>query len=240
MVPIVFKEDQKFGVEEFNEYLLSLCEEHKQTSRALAFAFLVYDFKDNTIPQILKNESYWNALDVISGKFLSVFYIDSEDQYYKRRQKEIYDQRVKEQERNSREGRVSFFVQISPQLTPLENTGKFLRENFQIDEQIKTPFIFFFQVHDNQLTDYFIAQLKADRLEDAFLELKSLVKDAVAAMADIKEENFGNHQEIFNQLKERVESNMFFRTFNKKKDAALKFGSIIGFLKLISGIIAAL
>ena len=72
MVPLyITTKDKEFGHEDFVDYLTDLCRQHKEQGRALAFAFLAYDFEDNTITQMLKNKDYWATLDKISGKYLS-------------------------------------------------------------------------------------------------------------------------------------------------------------------------
>ncbi|WPU92487.1 hypothetical protein SNE25_24475 [Mucilaginibacter sabulilitoris] len=236
MVPLVFKNDEKFDALSFYEYLLTICEKHKDESRALAFAFLIYDFKDHTVNKILKDKSYWNALDAISGKFLSIFYIDSADRYYKKRHQEIYRERIKEQNSRSGEGAISFFVPIVLKPTPIERAGPFLKDSFVIDKAVKTPLVLFFQTNNNAITDSFIVELKEEKLEDAFIELKDLIKEAAAALSGVEEKYLGNDREIFNLLKEGVKSKSFLRVFNKKKDAVLKIGSILSLLKLLAGI----
>ena len=36
--------------------ILDICKQHKEEKRALAFAFLIYDFKDAAIHKVLKDE----------------------------------------------------------------------------------------------------------------------------------------------------------------------------------------
>ncbi|HOH71059.1 MAG TPA: hypothetical protein PK984_04040 [Paludibacteraceae bacterium] len=79
MVPIVINEKQQFDEEGFKDFFIQKCKQHKSEGRALAFAFIVYDFENHTITNILKDKNYWSALDKISGNMLSVFYINSQD-----------------------------------------------------------------------------------------------------------------------------------------------------------------
>ena len=66
------------GIESLERYILEKCSEHKAEKRAFAFALIVYDFNDPQITKILEDDSYFNALDYTSGKFLTVFYVHSE------------------------------------------------------------------------------------------------------------------------------------------------------------------
>lgn len=138
MVPIVISEDKKFNEESFKEYLVDTCRKHKTEGRALAFAFIVYDFDNHTITQILKKEDYWNSLDKISGKTLSVFYINSQESYFQRRQQEIYQDELRQRENFSKKGYISFLVPLTLKSTPFDNAIGLIKEEFEVEEDRKS------------------------------------------------------------------------------------------------------
>jgi len=82
MVPI-FEQGQGQGIGySFNSFLrrfIDICEEHLETGRAKAFAFLLYDFQNQHIKDILKNKGGFAQLDRLSGNNLSLFYLDSDN-----------------------------------------------------------------------------------------------------------------------------------------------------------------
>jgi hypothetical protein len=237
MVPIVIIENQQFDEESFKHFLVQTCRQHKLEGRALAFSFIVYDFDNHTITDILEKINYWNTLDKISGKTLSVFYINSKDSYYKKRQEQIYQDELRQQNRNSQSRTISFLIPITRQPTPTDNAIGFVKSEFELDEDIKTPFVLFFQIdNDDNISDSFIVGLKQDRLEDAFLELRDHIKNAVESLDKVLPENYNNHQEIFNLIKSGVESGKFYDFINKKVKQKLGIGTIISLVKLIAGV----
>lgn len=54
-----------------------ICAEHLAKGRAKSFALIIYDFTDQGIRKILKDQGVFTQLDRLSGKELSVFYLHS-------------------------------------------------------------------------------------------------------------------------------------------------------------------
>lgn len=52
-----------------------ICSDHLAKGRAKSFAFIFYDFNDDALRTILKNQGVFAQLDRLSGKELSVFYL---------------------------------------------------------------------------------------------------------------------------------------------------------------------
>lgn len=235
MVPIVLTQEGSFDEEGFKNYLLNICKKHKQQQRALAFAFLVYDFEDNTIQQIIENKKYWSALDKISGHSLSVFYINSQDTYYTRRQREIYNEEIETQRRSVAKGYMQMMRPITLKATPLDESVCFLKKEFKLEENLRHPFVLFFQTDGEEIFDSFVVALKSEKLEDAFLELKRQIVAAVKAVSEVTPDNFKNHQEIFNLIKSGVKSGNtghFIKTNVLSKNG---IELIFSFIKLIAG-----
>jgi len=235
MIPIVANKEHSFDAESFESYIMETTKMHKEQGRALAFAFIIYDFDNHTINQILKKEDYWSSLDKISGRNLSVFYINSQSDYYKRRQNEIFQEELRQREINSRKGYMSFLVPITKKNTPLDNAVGLIKTEFNIQDDIKLPAVLFFQTNEEAISDSFIITLKEEKLEDAFLELRDHIKNAVDSLSKVKEEYYGNHQDIFNLIRNGVEGGKFNKFVKKKITSKIGIGIIISLVKMIAG-----
>ncbi len=81
MIPI-FEQGQGNGIGySFNTFLsrfVNICGEHLENEKAKSFAFILYDFNNDSIKEVLKNQGGFARLDRLSGTDLSVFYIHSE------------------------------------------------------------------------------------------------------------------------------------------------------------------
>lgn len=217
MVPIVFDANQEFEYDAFHKYLLDLCRKHHDEQRALAFAFIVYDFEDHTVNQIIKNHDYWSALDKIAGNYLSIFYIDSKDSYYENRKREILQDRVLQNHRPSKEEQISFLVPISIEPSPLDNAVDLIKKQFGLAEELKTPFVIFFQTDGKAILDHLLITLKQERIEDAFIELKACIEEAVNSMSKVLPENYKNYLEIYNLIRGSLKKRSLFKFVDRKK-----------------------
>lgn len=63
------------GLSSFLQRFDEICADHLAKGRAKSFAFILYDFTDQDIREILKNQGVFTQLDRLSGKELSVFYL---------------------------------------------------------------------------------------------------------------------------------------------------------------------
>jgi len=68
-----------YMLDSFLKRFIDICEEHLENGRAKAFAFLLYDFQNQNIKDILKNQGGFAQLDRLSGNDLSVFYLHSDN-----------------------------------------------------------------------------------------------------------------------------------------------------------------
>ena len=93
MVPI-FEQGHGQGIgymfDSFLKRFIDICEEHLENGRAKAFAFLLYDFKNQHIKDILKNQGGFAQLDRLSGNDLSVFYLHSDNRQLVKAFNEIF------------------------------------------------------------------------------------------------------------------------------------------------------
>lgn len=235
MKPIVLDSEQEFNAEEFESYLLGICNLHKKEKRALAFAFIVYAFENYTIKGILEKKDYWVALDKISGKYLTIFYIDSQNSYFERRQKEIYEDEKRNRNQDSNRNSIGLIHSIVLDSTPLDLTISMLKDKFGVEGNIDHPFILFFQSDGASIIDHFVVALKQDELQNAFLELKRQITNAIESVSKVTQENLNNHQEIFNLIKGGVESGNLIYLIKTKIIDKLGIGAVVSLFKTIAG-----
>lgn len=234
MVPLIVNSEKGFNQKQFTKELLKLCKEHKTKNKALAFAFIVYDFEDNTIQDILEKDKLWSALDKISGTSLSVFYINSQNSYYERRQQDIYKEQLRQRSTRAKNGVIEFLRPITLEDTPLDETTRFLKTEFDLDERVKHPFILFFQTNGEEISDHFVIVLKEKELEKAFLEIRTQIEFAVNSVSKVESEFYGNHNEIFNLIKDGVKGGNAWEFINKKLLSQISIGAIIALVKTIA------
>lgn len=65
------------GLDSFLERFASICDEHLEQGRAKAFAFIFYDFTNDALRQILRDQGVFARLDRLAGTNLSIFYLHS-------------------------------------------------------------------------------------------------------------------------------------------------------------------
>ncbi|MBU0663816.1 MAG: hypothetical protein KJ990_04640 [Proteobacteria bacterium] len=209
MVPLKIFEDgsiHEFNNDNFCHGIIELCEKHIDENRALAFAFLIYDFCNPQIFKVLEDIHYWNALNAISGKLLSIYYIHSREKYF-----------AEDLSAASEIERRSMYPistgNNSSHLHPI------LKNYLSLDYNVKLPSILFFQVEGGLISDYFIVELDEESIEKSFIEVKSYIEAAVERLKMIAPEYYGNSQPIFESLKQGIGSIRFrkvlFRNIQK-------------------------
>src|ERR1043166_45904 len=57
----------------FESQFLAVCAGHRAQGRALAFAFILFDSRHPHLRKALEDDAYWEALDELSGRYLTVF-----------------------------------------------------------------------------------------------------------------------------------------------------------------------
>jgi hypothetical protein len=189
---------QELSNDAFAHSIIDVCEKHRNDKRALAFAFILYDFENPQILKILNDRNYWNALHTISGKYLSIYYIHSRENTFGEDLDAV----------DGREQRGLYPIVGNNNLSTIL---PMLKRYLKLNEDVKNPSILFFQVDGTVISDYFLIELFEERIEDSFLELKDYVSSAVDRLKTIDPENYGNFQPIFESLKQGVKSIKFRR-----------------------------
>lgn len=88
---------------------------------------------------------------------------------------------------------------------------------------LKHPFVLLFQTDGEDTSDFFVVALKQDKLEEAFLELRDHIKNAVDSLSKVKPEYFKNHQEIFDLIKDGVGNGKFYDFVRKKITSKIRY-----------------
>lgn len=205
MVPLKIFNDgmiQELSTNAFAQSIIDVCEKHRNDKRALAFAFILYDFKNPQIFKILNDRNYWNALHTISGKYLSIYYIHSPENTFGEDLDAV----------NGREQRGLYPIEGDNNLNTIL---PMLKRHLKLNKVVKNPSILFFQVDGTMISDYFLIELFEEQIEDSFLELKDYVSSAVDQLKIIDPDNYGNFQPIFESLKKGVKSTKYRRVLFK-------------------------
>jgi hypothetical protein len=219
MHQIIYPDLEGRHSEYLEKYILNICEQHKKEKRALAFAFIVSDLDDPQITKILRDDDYINALHSISGKYLTVFYLN--DNYVKK---------------TIEKATVSNIMRIELGMqkinAPQNFSPKYLAQNLLNKKNLPTPSILFFQVKDNLITDYTFAQLRENKIEDGFVEMKEIIKTAINSFNNVLEEYRNNSDELFNLLKQSIKSSEFWKNAHSKFDSLVKIKDFLLFWKI--------
>jgi hypothetical protein len=214
MFPIVYPNNQNADSKNLRNYILNVCQTHKLENRALAFAFIIADLHNPHVNKILHDHNYINSLHEISGKTLTVFFLM--DDYVNRT---IID--------TSNSNRMLLELGVQPLSGPPSLMPKQLAKILIEEEILSTPSILFFQVEDFNVTDFFTTKLKENKIEDGFLEIKDIIEKAVNSLAHVKSENYSNSQELFNLIKQEIDSSNFWKNATKVYKNVIKLKEFI-------------
>ncbi|MEZ7499845.1 hypothetical protein QO200_13985 [Flavobacterium sp. Arc3] len=195
--------------ESLEEYILQICHQHKTENRAMAFAFIVSDLDDPQIIKLLRDKDYLQALNKISSRYLTVFYLNND----------YVDETIN---KAGKSDIIRFEFGIERVDAPGNYSPKYLVQNLLNRENLPSPSILFFQVIDNIITDHTFAQIREDRIEDAFIEMKQIIKTAIESLSTVKDENRENSSELFNLLKLSIESSEYWKNARNNFDKLIK------------------
>lgn len=216
--------DKGHNFSSFKDEMIQICNQHRKEKRALAFAFILYDFENPHLLKVLNDREYWRSLNAISGEYITVFSLN-----YKEPKKTT---RSKRQQSNSFVG-FEFLTDISTSFNPSKGTNELISKYFGDDIEVKYPAVLFFQVDDESVVDSLLIELKEECIEFAFLELKDYLKSAVEGLKQVLPENRKNIKEIFDCLERKVAST---RSLKKVKRAFKNVGDLVGLLSSIKGL----
>ena len=207
--------DEGHNLDSFRDKMILICNQHRKENRALAFAFILYDFENPHLWKILNDREYWLALNKISGEYLTVFSLN-----------------YKEKSR-SRSRYTHMLLNVPVNFNPSIGTNKLIEKYFGKTIEVRYPAILFFQVDQEKVIDSLLIELKEDSIEPAFNELKGFIKSAVAALKLISIENRDNIHEVFDCLEGNVESK---RTTQNVRRVLKNAGNILELISSIKGL----
>lgn len=215
MQPIYINSDKK-EYKYFKNNLVKLCNEYRAQNRALAFAFILYDFKSPQVKKVLEDYDYWNALNRISGPYLTVFTL-----HY--REKPRY-----------RKPNILTTLISMPIFGPPENEiDDIMIKYFDNRQRITYPAILFFQVDQSKVIDTMLVGLKGEHIENSFLEIKNYLLRAADGLSKIDRSNKDNHKEIFDRLELEIKNMQTMKLIQRMTRRA---GGIIGLTSSIKGL----
>jgi len=195
MYPIILRSEgnkQGYSLEEFDRAFISICQSHRESGRALAFAFILFDYTHPEVRKVLEDQAYWDALDHISGVYLTVFSF-----HLKSRLKRRTNPRKSNHGSNHDPG--------------LEDPNRFVDSRFGIKLPRSRPLLLFFQVRDHKISRRFIYELKADSVEIAFSEIRDALVDAVESVEHVLPEYRNNTEEIFREMENSLSQRKLLR-----------------------------
>lgn len=205
---------QGFEYEDFKKRFFEICNKHKSEARAMAFAFIVYKKENPEIIKILEDQDYWNALDAISGKFITVFSIKHKIKRKLKARSSIFGQGLSGMgmmpEPMSGSISINSFSGID------DTTEDLLADLFHLNRNFPTPSILFFQVEDEKIIDQFFINIIESKIEETFLELKSYINKTVQSLQFVTQKNRQNSKEVFNLLKTDLKHTSLLNKIGKK------------------------
>jgi hypothetical protein len=187
--------DKGLSIEEFDKEFRSICQSHQKTGRALAFAFILFDYDHPEVGKVLYDQMYWDALNQISGRYLTVFSFNLKSEV-----------NVRAEIRNRGQHPTNRSI--------LHSVNNFLEKQFGIKFPQSRPLILFFQVHNNQILTPYVYELKADSVESAFHEIKDALLTAVESVERVQPEFRGNTEQIFDLIKQSLSQRELLRKAN--------------------------
>jgi hypothetical protein len=219
MYPVYINNQDNRGIDfnEFKNNLLRICQAHHREGRASAFALIIYDISNPQIAKILHDPFYWKSLDEISSKYLTVF--------------SLLDSTLINQLQEKTTPKSEYFkfnaVKVNTSDSPKLGYNQ-IAEKYFGSHEIKSPSILFFQVINEEISDHILIELKENKIEDGFLEIKKVIEASVNAISNISKDNIHRHNEIFREIKKAVESTACWIKINKIVPGVVKVIEFLG------------
>lgn len=217
MYPIINVEGQEISQNDFVLNFLKICTEHQNQKKALAFAFILYDYTSPHVKKILVDQDYWNALNTISGNLLTVFYVDCKTKTLNEKVKKF----------KAGVPYMSVYGIKSESNDPSIISIKILEKYFGINEQIFNPSIMLFQVSDMKVTNYLFVNLKEKEIEKTYIEIKDIINTVIGSLKGISPECHENYGPIFREIENSI-------THRKHKIIVSKFPKLVSLSDLFS------
>lgn len=181
-----------FSLQDFDGKFRAICQSHIEEGRARAFAFILFDYGHPEVREVLANQKYWDALNRLSGRYLTVFSINLE-------REEALRSLSRERGRNPENELI------------LDSVNDVLEKLFLTNLPSGRPRILFFQVHDGKILTPYVYDLRADSTQSAFQELQDALSNAVESVAKVQSELRKDSREVFELIKQSFSKRKLIR-----------------------------
>ncbi len=199
---------------EFRSRFLEICEEHLQSRRAFLFALLLFDVDTPEIAKVLRDPDYWAALDKISGRYLTVFTLLTQQPRsdYRREQRSM--------------------VGIDSVPDRGMKLQLILNSYFGLETRVNLPSVLLFQVAEGKVSWYTFVQLRAGTVESSFGEIRDLLRDLADALskADPGSINVVTSVEAIESRLLKRKAVAFFKTGKKLLEGVKELSDFTGML----------
>lgn len=163
---------------------LATCEAHRAQGRALAFAFILFDARHPHLRKALEDPAYWEALDDLSGRQLTVYTFLAY----------MHDRRPGAAPHGTR---AMFGIPRLMTAPPHE----LLAEYFPGVRRQKLPCVLFFQVDSGEVIGSTAVSLTVDNNPAAaYNEVADLLQTALVSIARVEDDSAANSAEIFHLI----------------------------------------
>jgi len=167
MYPIMIGKNRQglvgHSIDSFVQEFDAICSDHLNKGRAKSFAFIVYNFYSD-LHRLIETQGALLQLNNLSGHHLTIFYFfGSSDKH------------------NSNENRI------------VANLNEIIKESAKTKGNFNTPFIFFFDFKDNQVTVVDVVHLIQDNPLFIFNELKEVISQRVERIIQQNKTNTPNN-----------------------------------------------
>jgi len=173
--------NQGYNYNLFFKKFVEICSTAQENKNALVFAMILHDFDSPHFTKLLNDQDYWKGLDRATGNSLVVFSFHHKTPLTSFINKVNYNDVVK----------------IHSDQDPKSAIEKIYYEYFGHPEELVFPSVLFFQIKENEVIGKCIAELKSNKIEEGYNELKAYFSRVSDTLKGIKPENYSNLKEIF-------------------------------------------
>jgi hypothetical protein len=220
---------QGYSFDHFSTNFVEICRSHRAEGRALVFCFILYDFTNAEVGLFLDNSRYWDALNAISGPYLTVFTFHysktrSENASAERRAKALLADLAA---RNSVKSQISSYNSRISARSP-DDVVRLYEAIFTKSAAPHLPALIFFQVNEDTVSEPFNVKIRGSTQEEAFNDVRSIIRDATNSVSQVLPENRGNTKEIFDLVKVALEQRELFFFLKKSLPLVQWISGLIG------------
>lgn len=210
------------SLDDFRTRFLAECTAHRAQGRALAFAFILFDARQPHLRRALEQDAYWESLDELSGRLLTVFSFDT-----------------RPQPRPERPPADAVRMIVDIRTFGVDLPRDLLTQHFPGLTLDQLPCVLFFQVDREEVIDSCAVGLavKAVDPEAAYNELASVIAAATTSLRNVQDENASNARELYQLIVEGLRDRRIKQSLFSAYRGAKNVASAAGILKLISSLV---